>query len=973
MMPSGVERVFLGWDRPALYGAVNQLVQRRLDGDKLDLSRVLVVVPGRRAGRRLQELLALECAGRPGRGPWTLLPPRVVTPSGLPDELFEHSLDCCTDMEGELARVLALQNLAPDKLKILFPTLPDPEDFGGWLGLAAEIGELDRELAGEDVNYLTVAEACRRRGLQESRQRWLLLHQIWQATMDRLAAVGRVDAFEMRRRALLADQWKPDWRVVLLAGVDLPLATVHLLEAFAARAAEPVLSLIHAPAELETGFDPWGRLEPAYWAKASIPISDEGLHIADHPRDELLGVRHALRVNGSVPDSQITVGMGDESLGGALLRAVEAEGRSARWGAGTEVGTSSPVQLLRLLAEYASQSRPEAFAALLRHPDLEAWLNASFAASEVGTGPGLGSWPAAWDTYLNQRLPVFVAAGNHRLGEALGWAVAKIEGLWLGEGAKRGSRLALGEWTTLIGNLLAEVYRLARLDPGVPSQAATVYALETIGDALGELEPLVAEHPFGLRANFPQVVSLLLERVASETLPPPGGEECVELTGWLDVHLDDAPLVLLTGFNEGFIPQSVNGAPFLPDGLRLELGLLDNGRRYARDAYWLSAILASRAAGRGQVQLYCSRSSAGHDRLAPSRLIFACDDGTLVRRTLKFYTETTPEPEVFGEVPSEHSLQWLARPAPLTLPLTSLRVTAFKDHLACPYRFYLKHVLGLEQVEDGAVEMGADIFGSLLHSVLQSYGKWVIEVHDGYPPPDAEVNFVRLSEILAEVANRQFGSRRLPAVSLQLHQLERRLKAFAKLHAGQTAEGWQIVQVECDARRVIEVDGEPFEIRGRIDRVDFHAGENRHRILDYKSGDSGLSPERTHRDKHAASGWSDLQLPLYRRMAPSLGIAEADVEVGYITLPKDVESVKLEMASWEAPLFEEAYRVADDVIRAVRAQEFWPPREPPRFPDGLKGLCLDRVPQRREIIDSTGDAVALWAQQTTPPGGRYAG
>jgi hypothetical protein len=68
----------------------------------------------------------------------------------------------------------------------------------------------------------------------------------------------------------------------------------------------------------------------------------------------------------------------------------------------------------------------------------------------------------------------------------------------------------------------------------------------------------------------------------------------VELLGWLELPLDDSPVLVLIGFNEGRIPESINADAFMPNSLRTRLELTDNRRRYARDAYALTAVMHSR-------------------------------------------------------------------------------------------------------------------------------------------------------------------------------------------------------------------------------------------------------------------------------------------------------------------------------------------------------------------------------------------
>ena len=82
-----LHRVFLGWDGPFLPRAVQWLRDRFERHGELDLSGVLVAVPGARAGRRLIELLADPAEP-------ALNPPRVITAGRLPEALYETPITC---------------------------------------------------------------------------------------------------------------------------------------------------------------------------------------------------------------------------------------------------------------------------------------------------------------------------------------------------------------------------------------------------------------------------------------------------------------------------------------------------------------------------------------------------------------------------------------------------------------------------------------------------------------------------------------------------------------------------------------------------------------------------------------------------------------------------------------------------------------------------------------------------------------
>jgi ATP-dependent helicase/nuclease subunit B len=273
-------------------------------------------------------------------------------------------------------------------------------------------------------------------------------------------------------------------------------------------------------------------------------------------------------------------------------------------------------------------------------------------------------------------------------------------------------------------------------------------------------------------------------------------------------------------------------------------------------------------------------------------------------------------------------------PQPLPEPVASMRVTEFRDYLACPYRYYLRHRLRLAAVGDDAEELDGMAFGSLAHEVFKAFG-----AGDAAASTDAEEILAQLSASLDGLVRRQFGGDPLSAVLVQVEQLRGRLKAWARWQAGWAAEGWRIQYVEVGedrAKAAIAVDGREMGIRGRIDRIDFHPGKHQWVIFDYKTSDAANSPDDTHRKR---GEWVDLQLPLYRHLARRLGV-EGDVKLGYIVVPRDTGETGDRLAEWTEADLQSADLAVEKVIRQVWAERFWPPASPapPGF-DELDAIC----------------------------------
>ena len=334
------------------------------------------------------------------------------------------------------------------------------------------------------------------------------------------------------------------------------------------------------------------------------------------------------------------------------------------------------------------------------------------------------------------------------------------------------------DWADPVLSFLAEIFGRESLRSEVEPDRTVLIVYDQIREALVEqhavpaaLTPAVA----GLDA-----VRLVLRQIEGGNVPPLPDAGAMELLGWLELPLDDAPAVVVTGFNEGRVPASLNSDVFLPNQLRRELGIVDNDRRYARDAYALSVLAASRE----ELRLIAGRRSAEGEPMLPSRLLFTCDDRAVAGRVTTFFDDKKrprrPRIDAGRLRPGvEESLFERPKPLPLKEKIQSMRVTEFKDYIACPYRYYLRHVLGLEKLADEAKELDGAAFGTLAHEVLRSLKDDPDVARRGRRrlPSTSTPNSTRL--VLSS-----FGKTPLPAIRVQVEQLRRRLHRLRQVAGG---------------------------------------------------------------------------------------------------------------------------------------------------------------------------------------------
>ncbi|NOX52918.1 MAG: hypothetical protein GXP27_00455, partial [Planctomycetes bacterium] len=813
-----IQRVFVDWGRPALEQAAQYLLERFSVPERANLQSVVAVVPGARAGRRLLEIL-VDLAEQ---NEVALFPPRIVTVGELPELLYVAKLPFADDLTQNLAWVQALKDLSRTRLGGLLGTVPDDSDFAAWLGLAERLAALHRELAADRLDFEQVAQRATelKHFTRAEAERWQVLREIQQNYLHVLDERKLWDKQTARLFAIERGECRTDSELVLIGTVDMNRALRAMLD----QVADRVTALIFAPEELADDFDEHGCLISERWRDRWVRLEDEQIRVAEGPGDQADEMIRALaQFNGRYSPTEITIGTPDERVVPYVRQRLQECGVPARYGAGERLDQAGPVRLLEAVGEFLPTRSYGDFASLVRHPDVAAWLSRKM--------PDQSDPLAALDEFHETRLPARMTDDwleslpkGHPVARTLSWVLRLLRPF-------SDSAQSLAEVAEAVRSLLVAIYGGRPLDLDRPSDRKTARACQRLQEIADGLDQVPTELMPDLEPAT--ALRLIVRLVGGETLAPVLGEPAIELLGWLELPLDDAPALIVTGLNEGIVPSSRNADLFLPDGLRRHLQLEDNDRRFARDVYALHVLAASRE----RLVLITGRRTADNEPLLPSRLLFPRGE-SLPRRTRQLLGEEQPTSgrgDVAGRLrPGRARADFPIPQLPkLDQPVRTMRVTEFRDYLACPYRYFLRHRLGLATSADTSQEMPPNIFGGLIHYVLQDFG-----TEDVKDSTSAEQITEFLEDRLAERAGQEFGSSPLPAVRVQLAQARERLRAFAQWQARWRQEGWRIEFVEHsvkDEQVPFRVDGEPMYLIGRIDRIDRHE-DGRVMIFDYKTG-----------------------------------------------------------------------------------------------------------------------------------------
>lgn len=939
-MTTSIAREFLGWERPLLESAAEWLARKYARHGELNLSGVIVVVPGRRAGRRLLELLVLRAENDRQR----LTPPHIETLGALPEQLYPLQRPLASDLVQQLTWAKVLRESKRDLLKKIVPRPPADDDALAWWAVGTLLWKQHGELAADGRDFGDVVKLGTDEPGSVEANRWKALHQVQSAYLRMLDGLSLWDAQTARLVAIERREPRADRDLVLVGTVDMNQATRQILDLVGDR----VTALIAAPTDRADWFDAHGCLLPEQWCGSPIDIPLERIRVCEGPAEQAEQVARELCAFGArFRADEIVVGLSDERQGPFVERQLAACGVATRWIEGTKLSDSGPCRLLLAVAEVLERGRFEGFASLVRHPDLDERLRGrvNLAALDESFCEHLPLGPDTLLAILEQ--PKAVQLRLRRKGRGKGEPVETLPYEVLSSVRELLSPLRIAErplnaWAEPLRVWMSSIYGGREVDDTSRAGRALVAAIKELNrgiDELADVPPSVA--PAVAAAD---AIRCVVRGMSDEPVPPEAAADAVELLGWLELPLDDTPATIVTSFNEGFVPTSLNSDLFLPNDLRRRLGLYDNARRFARDAYAVTLLQKTRR----EVVWLVGRRDAEGSPLVPSRLLFAVDPEQLPERVLRLLNREdscsrgpcglddsilkvgssdpqggglqVPRPEFVAE---SFGLAELLKPA----QELTLSVTAFKSYLACPYRYFLRHELGLGTLNDRAVELDGLSFGNVLHDVLRLFGE-----SDARDSDDENRLRKCLLQLLDDVANERFGPRRRAAVNVQLKQMESRLEVFANWQSKWRRDGWKIEYVEqsirpepLDSPASFQVDEISVWLHGRLDRVDRNESTGACAIFDYKSGDRGDSPEESHRKK---GDWIDLQLPLYRHLARSLALSDEPL-LGYINLPKDLAEVGHSLAEWSPNDLANADEKAKQVVQGIARREFWPPAATP--------------------------------------------
>lgn len=964
------------------------------------LAHVLVVVPTAQSGRALRLALARRFADR------GLVPPSTVQPMRL--VLGDEPGDVATRPQA-CAAFLAFLAAGPEKPHSRWPHLfhgDSADDHEALLSFFDQLDDLWRVLGSgglmmRDVAVDPGAAELLESAIGDEMARWRELSSLEDGFFDFLHSHGlRHESERIRDSRKASPALDAEIEEIVLPALADPVPVLYdVLE----RTDRNVSVLLHSGEPDACKFDEWGRPLPGAWTGAARPVLPlRDCDIVRAAADSALAGEIAKYFpHGANGASAPELGLCDNALFGSLAAALGANGFDLHDPVKFKLSSSSlgriAARLVSIFASGGESCRWDEFAALMREDDVLARVLREL--SQGASPPSRRSVLVGMAAFRNAYFPRVASRGM----------AFDIEAVRCGDrGAVRDFARAANALFDIVGGGRAEVASAA---PFVRSALAAIFSgrkpgrdlsgereLSAAADALRDVLDQFSDDAFkGFAPGRSLSAALLRKGISDATYSlEPDSPSALRAVGWLDLSWSGADRILLAGFNEGDVPDSITGHPFLPESLRAKLGLQSNDARLARDTFLLKEMLDARA--EGAVRACFARTSDSGDIHRPSRLLFLVRDADLAARVKCLFGEL---PSGGGRAPRAIADGWRPRlPSALALPHSGdgatpggrLSASHIDSWLRCPFSCLLSYGMGMERTEEKD-EFGADDFGNFVHAALEEYAKSQIERDSNGLPQLREEADIRaaLADIFGKIRARH--GEPLPAkLELQLDSVQSRLENFAAIQAMWASNGWKIVarpEFGFTARPFRDEDGPDVWIRGFVDRIDFKEGTG-YRLIDYKTWDSrsaivrkivssgaaeaahamslGLPLLQAARCNAAGRRILSVQLPLYARCLetmpasecghlPTDGFAGHIADCCYLVLGKNPENTCVFGSSEDQGDFESQKRgklvlseecfsnaaldTARIAIRAIRRGLYWPPGPGNELKYGLGDILLN--------------------------------
>ncbi len=215
-------------------------------------------------------------------------------------------------------------------------------------------------------------------------------------------------------------------------------------------------------------------------------------------------------------------------------------------------------------------------------------------------------------------------------------------------------------------------------------------------------------------------------------------------------------------------------------------------------------------------------------------------------------------PQAVMPLPSAHSDALPMRISP----------SAYNSLVACPYQFYARYVLRLNELDEVREEIDKRDYGTWVHQILQNFhGEYSLLSGQDVAALSAALQRIS-SGVFEQALQRDYQAR------AWLVRWQKSIPSYIEWQLAREASGWHYENAEVPFEVLV---AEGLTLRGRIDRVDVNE-QGAKAVLDYKTQSSSVLK------KKLLEPGEDVQLSCYAQVS-------AATEAAFVSLEGKVQAV----------------------------------------------------------------------------------
>ena len=237
--------------------------------------------------------------------------------------------------------------------------------------------------------------------------------------------------------------------------------------------------------------------------------------------------------------------------------------------------------------------------------------------------------------------------------------------------------------------------------------------------------------------------------------------------------------------------------------------------------------------------------------------------------------------------------------SPAAIP-KEISASGYASLMTCPYQYFTRHVLHLNELEEVQIDLEKRDFGTLVHRILYEFHRRHPSFSNDDPAQRATDLRTISQQVFAPLLRRNYLS------LAWLKQWEKLIPSYLEWQAQRESGGWHWHRGEETQRVPFALNnGEQITLKGRLDRLDI--GPTGLAVLDYKMKNKGALV------KQLKQPGEDVQLPVYALLAGESATAAAYLsfdqeQVTLVQTEEDIQELAQQVATRLQSLFEKLYR-----------------------------------------------------------------